>query len=444
MATTMTLISKQTVGSAGATSITFTSIPQTYTDLKLVYSLRSATGTDVSMGLTVNGATTGLSNKILQGNGATAASATSSVPFYAGTVDGSGNTANTFSNGELYIPNYTSSNNKSISADNVDENNSTTAYAELAAGLWSNTSPITSLGLYIYAGYSFVQYSTVYLYGISNSQNQATAVPYASGGDVITTDGVYWYHQFLYSGTFTPKKDLVCDYLVVAGGGGGGNSDGGGGGAGGYRTSIGGSPLSLVANYGYTATVGAGGNGNSTYNTNGNKGSNSSFSNINATGGGYGGGGTNNGGTGGSGGGSAYTGTSVAGNQGGYSPVEGYAGGAGGTGNPNFGSGGGGGSNQVGAAASSSNGGAGGTGTANSINGSNVIYAGGGGGGTNTTGASAGTGGSGGGGAGGARNTAGTNGTANLGGGGGGAGSATVQVASGNGGSGIVVVRYAV
>jgi hypothetical protein len=82
--------------------------------------------------------------------------------------------------------------------------------------------------------------------------------------------------------TFVPS--LTVDYLVVAGGGGGGGTQqyGGGGGAGGYRTSIGGTALTLDLDELYTVTVGAGGATN-------NKGNNSVFSSITSTGGGLGG-----------------------------------------------------------------------------------------------------------------------------------------------------------
>ena len=53
MANTYTLISSVTVGSGGASSIDFTSIPATYTDLCLVWSGRSA-GSDVDTKITFN------------------------------------------------------------------------------------------------------------------------------------------------------------------------------------------------------------------------------------------------------------------------------------------------------------------------------------------------------------------------------------------------------
>jgi hypothetical protein len=57
-------------------------------------------------------------------------------------------TANTFANVEVYIPNYTSTNQKSVSADAVSEQNATTAYMALTAQLWSNlTTAITSISV---------------------------------------------------------------------------------------------------------------------------------------------------------------------------------------------------------------------------------------------------------------------------------------------------------
>jgi hypothetical protein len=85
-----------------------------------------------------------------------------------GQGSGNGATASTFGNGEVYIPNYAGSTNKSMSADGVSENNGTEAYTDLIANLWSNTSAITSILLYPDSG-TWQQYSTATLYGIKNS-----------------------------------------------------------------------------------------------------------------------------------------------------------------------------------------------------------------------------------------------------------------------------------
>lgn len=172
MANTYQLIASNTVGSGGVATVTFSSIPATYTDLKVVYSIRGSDSTPAAY-MQFNGTTTGYSFIFLEGSGSgtntnSIAYGISTTAIYLNQIDGTGFTANTFSNGEAYIPNYTSSNFKLVSVDNVIENNATTAYASICAGLWSNTASITSLTITPTSG-NFVQYSSFYLYGIKNS-----------------------------------------------------------------------------------------------------------------------------------------------------------------------------------------------------------------------------------------------------------------------------------
>lgn len=168
---TYTLIASNTVGSGGASSITFSSIPSIYTDLIIKYSSRD-TSADFAENVAIqfNGVGgTSYSERLLRGAGNASGSFNrSSVSAINYSYSTSANaTSNTFSNGEIYIPNYRSSNLKSVSVDSVTENNATSAYIALTAGLFSNTSEITSIALL--AGASFAQNSTFYLYGISNS-----------------------------------------------------------------------------------------------------------------------------------------------------------------------------------------------------------------------------------------------------------------------------------
>ena len=172
MPNTYTLIASNTVGVLGSASVTFSSIPSTYTDLLIKASIRS-TGAVAGYSTTFNGSSSGYSESLLYGTGSAAASASSSSASYINWVfntNESGSTASTFSNCEFYIPNYAGSNNKSISSDNVTEQNGTSATAYLDAALWANSAAITSIAMAISGTAAlFAQYSTFYLYGISKT-----------------------------------------------------------------------------------------------------------------------------------------------------------------------------------------------------------------------------------------------------------------------------------
>jgi hypothetical protein len=448
------LLEKIVVPTAGASSVTFANIPQTgYTDLVVKMSARDTDSANnwYTLKLQFNSDTTdaNYSTRILYGFGSSAGSGTSNRQN-TGYITSAARTANTFNNLEMYIPNYTGSSYKSFSTDVVTEGNgSSFEILGLYAGLWSATAAITQVVLAPDAG-SFVANSTFYLYGVAKLGTTPTIAPKATGGDVIDTDGTYWYHIFNSSGTFTPAVGLSCDYLVVAGGGGGGYNDGGGGGGGGFRTSIGGSALSLGTSA-VTVTVGAGGAGGTSQGV-APSGSDSVFSTITSTGGGGAGGRFGgNSSSGGSGGGAAHTYTAGSGNTPSTSPSQGNNGGAA-AGSGTVVAGGGGGASAVGNNGTSSTTGLttqgrGGAGTASSISGSSVTYAGGGGAGCNSADEPnyQASGGAGGGGTGGKRGTDNaTAGTANTGGGGGGGGGGSSANPGKSGGSGIVIVRYLV
>ena len=146
-------------------SIDFSSIPSTYTDLLLKVCARTDRGSvnDIML-LAFNGSTSSFSSRYLEGNGSSAGSYTDQ-PRGFGNAAGANATSSTFGNSELYIPNYAGSTNKSYSGDGVEENNATSAFSSLFAGLWSNTSAINQITIYG-NGSNFVQYTTATLYGI--------------------------------------------------------------------------------------------------------------------------------------------------------------------------------------------------------------------------------------------------------------------------------------
>lgn len=166
MPNTMSLISAVTVGAGGASTISFTSIPQIYTDLLIVHSLRTSRAAyHESIKLSFNGSTSNQSNMRIYGDGA-GASSTSDTLMYGGQANGNTSTANAFGNSRIYIPNYSGSTNKSSSEQGVSENNAISALSVLNGNLWSNTAAITQVTLTPENTGTIQQYSTAYLYGI--------------------------------------------------------------------------------------------------------------------------------------------------------------------------------------------------------------------------------------------------------------------------------------
>jgi hypothetical protein len=131
----------------------------------------------------------------------------SDVFVYANT---SSQTASTFNNADIYVPNYTSSTNKSISIDTVVENNATANEMSFIAGLWSQTAAINSISFAPYTG-DFAANSTFSLYGLAAVGTEPVIAPKATGGNLIENDGTYWIHTFTSTGTFTPLQGLSCD-----------------------------------------------------------------------------------------------------------------------------------------------------------------------------------------------------------------------------------------
>jgi hypothetical protein len=449
MASTYRKIDSVTVGAGGASSIDFTNIPATYTDLVVKLSARYNDASVLGRFRFNNDTGSNYSNLRLYGTGSSAASNSDSAQtssYVFGLNDASNYTANTFSNAEFYIPNYAGSAYKSISIDAVSENNATEAYSNLQAGLWSSTSAITSIKIYQDSGL-FVQYTTATLYGVLKYAETGTGSK-ATGG-TVTTAGGYTYHTFFSSGMFTPTASITgAEVLVVAGGGGNGGPISGGGGAGGLVYA---SSQSYTSGVSYAAIVGAGGGAVAAYATTGPNGTNSVFaSGTVAVGGGGGGGAGASGGNGGSGGGASSTGVGSGGT------ATAGQGNAGAVGASSYGGGGGGAGGAGATGGTNSRGGDGGVGvstysawglatsTGENVGGT-VWYAGGGGGSPwNTVSANnvGGYGGAGGGGTGGFDGslTVGreTSGLPNTGGGAGGGNSGGGTA----GGSGIIIVRY--
>jgi hypothetical protein len=441
-------------------SLTFSSIPATYTDLVIVANCKNTTGATYGLLLQYNGDTTAnYSTTLLWGNGTSSSTFRYTTQYNAAFTGWAGNT--NFTPLIINIPNYSNSTTyKTTLSRSSDPGDRVGGMVSL----WRKTpETVNSITISFEPTTNIAVGSTFELYGVL--QEGVSPTTKATGGAVYSDD-TYYYHVFGASGTFTPTQSITADYIVVAGGGGGGGTTGGGGGAGGFYSTT----LASLSATNYSITVGAGGAGgtnNGTSGSAGSKGSDSSFNSITRTGGGGGGTSPNiptyAATTGGSGGGGSRSGSSqpgAAGNQGAYTPVEGYAGGNNFTGGGVYGTGGGGGAGGVGQAGTSTTDGAGGigatsglitaivkaTGNGELVSGTGYIAGGGGGacGDAASITNSGAPGGLGGGGKGGSDSTLSSsiNGKAGTGSGGGGSPYISGYLSGARGGSGVVIIRY--
>jgi hypothetical protein len=177
MANTMTLIATSTVGAGGTSSISFSDIPQTYTDLKILASTRDTRNSPGPgyLQLTFNGSSSDFSYRYFgyynSGPGDTGGNVAGSggggyVSFAAG-IDSQ--MANSFGNNEIYISRYTSNRYKLVGSNGVNENNSSyPVWLNVHSTIWRTTAAITSLSIIPGSG-TFMQHTSVSLYGIKNS-----------------------------------------------------------------------------------------------------------------------------------------------------------------------------------------------------------------------------------------------------------------------------------
>lgn len=171
MAATMIPIQSITL-TGSAASVTFSGIPQTYTDLLIRLSARGdVAGAGTVMRVVLNGTAANYSSTYLVGYGA---GGTGSGRFSAATyltmdyVSANDATANTFGSLEILLSQYAGSASKVLSGFGAGETNGTVSLMSVSAGLWSNSAAITSIQLLPNSG-NLVAGSTFHLYGIKNT-----------------------------------------------------------------------------------------------------------------------------------------------------------------------------------------------------------------------------------------------------------------------------------
>jgi hypothetical protein len=161
-----------TVTGSGQTTLTFSSIPSTYTSLQIRYAIKPATGTGEALRLQLNGDTgSNYSRHALAGNGSTAnASGGASGTF----TWGGDNAAGTQTSGYPYvglidIQDYASTTKNKTVRTFVGTDANGSGGVSLTSGVWLNTAAITSVTLFFPSGDSLATGSLVSLYGIKGA-----------------------------------------------------------------------------------------------------------------------------------------------------------------------------------------------------------------------------------------------------------------------------------
>lgn len=166
----------QTVTLTGnQSSIDFTSIPQTYTDLLLVLSLRGSgfNATDINMRFNSDtGNNYGYRLFWKDGNttSVTASNVATANSMFTGLATGSNTTATAWGSQAIYIPNYRLSRSKVVSIESVTEANTSDTWNIVNGGIWTGTAAISSISVFPpTGGQNYIASSTATLYGITSA-----------------------------------------------------------------------------------------------------------------------------------------------------------------------------------------------------------------------------------------------------------------------------------
>ena len=167
MANTFRLIATYTATST-VSNVVFNSIPNTYQDLKLLVSARSAASQDDdTLYVKFNSNTSNYYSQVMFDNGSNVFGFRLTTA-YAGVISANTTTAEVFSNSEVYISNYASATkNKSAATFTTNEKNDSNIRHDQAQLNWRDTTPISSL--LIDSSTNILSGSTFYLYGINKS-----------------------------------------------------------------------------------------------------------------------------------------------------------------------------------------------------------------------------------------------------------------------------------
>ena len=162
-------ISTVTVGSGGSSTVTFSSIPSTYTHLQLRFIAKAGGANAIYFRFNNDSGSNYTRHRLTaDGSSAAASGSASQTQIYTFGIAGLPTATSTFGVGVADILDYANTNKYKTfrQLDGADANGSGTI--ELVSGLWMNTNAITEINIGLDAN-SFSQYSQFALYGIKGS-----------------------------------------------------------------------------------------------------------------------------------------------------------------------------------------------------------------------------------------------------------------------------------
>jgi hypothetical protein len=168
-------IATVTVGSGGASSVDFTSIPQVYEHLQIRGIGRGATNTANYPGLLMRFNSDSGSNyafHVLEGSGSSAsatAGTSTANPHIMWEFPNDGNLASMYAGFVIDILDYSNTNKYKTSRCLSGNDANGSGYVDLQSTLWQSTSAITSINFTITGSNNFKQYSSFALYGIKRA-----------------------------------------------------------------------------------------------------------------------------------------------------------------------------------------------------------------------------------------------------------------------------------
>ena len=164
-----------TVGSGGSANITFSSIPDTFTDLLILYSGRTnRASTNGYTSIILNGSTTFETQRTIWGYGSSTIITSTDDSFLA--TNSINARANTFSNASLYFPNYRSTVKKTLKVSNGYDGGTADTGEQLGAVVFNLTAPITSITLDPRFGTLLLEHTSASLFGITAGSDGIVAV----------------------------------------------------------------------------------------------------------------------------------------------------------------------------------------------------------------------------------------------------------------------------